>query len=137
MDPNLKTKWVAALRSGEYEQGRSYLNRDGKYCCLGVLCELAVQEGVATSIPTQGLPNVIRYGTEDSGYGFSSSYLPQNVAVWADVDENGHLPLTDEGTEVKIYRGTGTPDQTTSSLAVLNDDGFTFEQIAAIIEEHF
>ncbi len=41
MDAELKTKWVEALRSGEYEQGIMYLRRDGKHCCLGVLCELA------------------------------------------------------------------------------------------------
>jgi hypothetical protein len=40
MDANLKTKWVEALRSGEYKQGTEYLlNRcNGTYCCLGVLC---------------------------------------------------------------------------------------------------
>ena len=38
MDPALKAKWVEALRSGEYEQGRGALLRDGRYCCLGVLC---------------------------------------------------------------------------------------------------
>lgn len=50
MDAELKAKWIAALRSGEYVQGRGSLMRsygphgdlsDGdqhmKYCCLGVL----------------------------------------------------------------------------------------------------
>lgn len=33
-----KKKWVAALRSGKFEQGQCTL-RDGKqYCCLGVAC---------------------------------------------------------------------------------------------------
>jgi hypothetical protein len=40
MKKAIKKKWVAALRSGEYKQGRRYLKRDGKYCCLGVLCEI-------------------------------------------------------------------------------------------------
>ena len=45
MDPEVKAKWVAALRSGEYEQGYEYLktvepNGDTKYCCLGVLCQI-------------------------------------------------------------------------------------------------
>lgn len=41
MTPELKTRWLAALRSGEYSQVRGTLkNRDG-YCCLGVLCEIA------------------------------------------------------------------------------------------------
>lgn len=34
-------KWVKALRSGKYKQGRSFLKReDGTYCCLGVLTEV-------------------------------------------------------------------------------------------------
>lgn len=38
MPKELKEKWMAALRSGEYEQGRDILH-DGKgaYCCMGVL----------------------------------------------------------------------------------------------------
>lgn len=41
MDKELKAKWVAALRSGSYQQtvGRMGLHADDKsfYCCLGVL----------------------------------------------------------------------------------------------------
>lgn len=37
--PN-RTEWIAALRSGKYPQGIGSLNRDGRYCCLGVLCEV-------------------------------------------------------------------------------------------------
>jgi hypothetical protein len=41
VNPEVKTKWVAALRSGEYKQGRGLLrNGAGQYCCLGVLCEI-------------------------------------------------------------------------------------------------
>lgn len=41
MNPQYKEKWLKALRSGEYKQGGGYLQRDGKFCCLGVLCEIA------------------------------------------------------------------------------------------------
>lgn len=41
MNAALKAKWVDALRSGDYQQGEMFLRRDGKHCCLGVLCELA------------------------------------------------------------------------------------------------
>lgn len=45
-------KWIAALRSGEYQQGREYLYRDEKnnrdaYCCLGVgarLCDIPTDD---------------------------------------------------------------------------------------------
>lgn len=37
-----KEKWVAALRSGEYKQGESFLkNTNDEYCCLGVGCLVA------------------------------------------------------------------------------------------------
>jgi len=44
LDPEIKAKWLAALRSGEYPQGKFKLLRDGKYCCFGVLFELAIPE---------------------------------------------------------------------------------------------
>jgi hypothetical protein len=50
-DRTLKAEWVAALRSGEYRQGKNSLrcksieNGQYEYCCLGVLCDLAVKHG--------------------------------------------------------------------------------------------
>lgn len=41
LTPELKAKWVQALLSGEYKQGRGYLNKEGRYCCLGVLAIVA------------------------------------------------------------------------------------------------
>lgn len=40
MNAELKSKWIAALRSGDYVQGRTSLRKDGKFCCLGVACDL-------------------------------------------------------------------------------------------------
>jgi hypothetical protein len=44
MNAELRKQWVAALRSGAYQQGHGclYTTRN-KYCCLGVLCDLYVQ----------------------------------------------------------------------------------------------
>lgn len=43
-------EWVKALRSGDYEQGKFALRtRDNKFCCLGVLCDLAHEAGVIES----------------------------------------------------------------------------------------
>lgn len=36
MDAELKSKWVKALRSGEYKQYRGALCLDGALCCIGV-----------------------------------------------------------------------------------------------------
>ena len=40
MDPDVKEKWCEALESGQYRQGRAYLNRGEHFCCWGVLCEV-------------------------------------------------------------------------------------------------
>ena len=41
MTPEQK-QWIAALRSGAYEQGTEWLEKDGKFCCLGVACNLFI-----------------------------------------------------------------------------------------------
>jgi hypothetical protein len=40
VNPELKAKWVEALRSGKYQQARGKLRKGEKFCCLGVLCDL-------------------------------------------------------------------------------------------------
>lgn len=35
-----RTKWTDALRSGNYQQGKAWLQKYGQFCCLGVLCEV-------------------------------------------------------------------------------------------------
>lgn len=50
MNKEIQDRWVAALRSGEYKQGKYRLQRDDDtYCCLGVLCDLAVKDGVVAA----------------------------------------------------------------------------------------
>lgn len=34
-----RKKWIEALRSEKYTQGKQYLFHGGKYCCWGVACE--------------------------------------------------------------------------------------------------
>lgn len=47
MKTALKAKWVEALRSGEFKQGRGALREENdktgktEYCCLGVLCAIS------------------------------------------------------------------------------------------------
>lgn len=35
-----RVKWIEALRSGKYKQGKGQLKQDDRYCCLGVLQEI-------------------------------------------------------------------------------------------------
>jgi hypothetical protein len=106
----VQKQWVAALRSGKYEQGNVQLrSEEDRYCCLGVACELAVEAGVIE--PARG---------SVSGsflYGNHSSLLPEAVLKWMD------LRTVSGG-----FYGRG------QSLAAMNDNGATFEEIADLIE---
>ena len=46
----VRKAWVKALRSGQYNQGKYSLciptPIGSQYCCLGILAELAVQQGI-------------------------------------------------------------------------------------------
>jgi hypothetical protein len=44
MTPEQKQKWIEALRSGKYKQGRGKLCEKGEYCCLGVLLDVLAPE---------------------------------------------------------------------------------------------
>lgn len=109
----IRQKWVAALRSGQYKQGTSNLVVRGKkadqFCCLGVLCDMAVRAGV---IPEPELPEE-RYAYSYEG---KTGLPPRKVLKWVGL-------ATDEG------RSLGLP-----SLASLNDEGKKFSTIAKIIE---
>lgn len=53
LNPEHKQKWLTALRSGEYQQGRTFLRLGTEYCCLGVYAEVCRQEEInSTSHPT-------------------------------------------------------------------------------------
>lgn len=41
MNKKVAMKWVKALRSGKYLQGKERLQNGDTYCCLGVLCAIA------------------------------------------------------------------------------------------------
>ena len=40
MKKELIEQWIAALRSGEYQQGRERLKDGDNFCCLGVACDI-------------------------------------------------------------------------------------------------
>lgn len=40
MQPEIKAKWLEALRSGRYAQTTGELFDGEKFCCLGVLCDV-------------------------------------------------------------------------------------------------
>jgi len=58
LDPTKKTKWLEALRSGEYRQGSGELCTGEAYCCLGVYAEAV--EGVRP-VQDEGLESVYMF----------------------------------------------------------------------------
>lgn len=118
MDSTIKSQWIAALRSGDYKQGDRRLRQDDFYCCLGVLCDLH-------SKAHPGDCNTWRRTSDYAGpcYSYGDDMittLPDNVRHWAKMDCSNPA-VTFDG-EVR-------------TLAWLNDNGSTFEQIAQHIEE--
>lgn len=107
-------RWVKALRSGKFKQGKGALCSDNKYCCLGVLCEI----------------NKRHVSKEESGglvrYEYSQTVLPSRiksyVGVWSDVGS-----FRDSKAENII-----------PSCATMNDcDARSFTEIADIIEQNY
>lgn len=119
MRQEVRDEWVAALRSGDYKQGTGALRTtedDGdQYCCLGVLCELAVKHQVIPAAELDG--NLWTYGQGDDT---SEAYLPDAVQQWAGVERRGVLEL---------------PGVRFVSLADENDRGKRFDQIADLIDQ--
>lgn len=111
MNPDIKARWIEALRSGDYEQALGSLRpRNGGFCCLGVLCDLYSEE---TDTPW----------TEYAGWFFMlgyDSYLPDEVAKWAGCEDYPRINILGES------RG----------LVSMNDSGTPFDKIADLIEEH-
>lgn len=115
-------KWLEALESGEYEQGIGQLceivrdkNREVKqykYCCLGVASELfCSNKDVVISD---------RYAR----YCNKSDFAPAKVQEKLKLND-GEGSISEED---NLYNG--------SSLAELNDDGFTFKKIAKFIRNN-
>lgn len=115
--------WIAALRSGEYTQTQGHLKYewmdDVRYCCLGVLCELAIQDGVAVDVRQDG--STVLFNGEEA-------ILPENVQLWAGLKTCTGIVLDsdeDARTSLSAYE-----------LSAMNDHGDDFDTIAKVIEEN-
>lgn len=112
MNKQVKQRWIEALRSGEYQQTKSCLHNDQGFCCLGVLTDLYVKDHSQHSWVLYD----DRYKMIDE-----TAILPTQVREWSGL--NGGNPLIND------------ENKQPTSLAELNDRGYTFEQIAELIEE--
>lgn len=57
MPRHLLETWLAALRSGKYEQGEGALEFDGSFCCLGVLQHAVCGRTVRDDYHNEELPD--------------------------------------------------------------------------------
>lgn len=110
MDPHVKAEWTAALRSGEYKQGRLSLKNEylteATHCCLGVLTDLAAKAGV------------VQWGRQAWP---ADARLCAEVREWAGLDSANPI-LSDDFL-------------VTNSASNLNDEGSTFIEIADRIDQ--
>lgn len=130
MNPQIKQRWVEALRSGEYKQGRCALRSvgpdgDEQFCCLGVLADLAARDGIDGWHPPEPGGELYRWRYGDDSFSWTGA-LPTVVSEWAGTSNSNTLvrvpdpPFRDQPVD----------------LITLNDSlEWSFEQIADVIEE--
>lgn len=118
MDPDLRARWVAALRSGKYSQGvgrlrveRLYPNGSPSFCCLGVLCDIQ---------PERYDHDVFWYVRKRDG---------------KDVDGSSGAVATANGRWVSPFKDEPTMKER-KTVATMNDTGASFDEIANYIEEN-
>lgn len=113
MKRSVAMKWIKALRSGKYEQGKGRLkSRDNKFCCLGVLCDISKTGEWKDDMPVSGIEYVTNKYT-------SNVVLPAEVQKWA-------------GTRAGGSRLDGN-----NSLVEENDSGTSFYDISCFIEDYW
>lgn len=108
--------WIAALRSGDWEQGQGQLSTmEGEYCCLGVATELCMKELGSDKIMKEIKGGYVKYKDITTREG-STLFLLPIVQRWLGID-NIVGRLQDGG-----------------DLCAINDMGINFEEIASEIE---
>lgn len=122
MNRDVMELWVAALRSEEYTQTQNYLRDDDGMCCLGVLCDLYKSEDLSAEWEQGDDCSVYAY-TIDATDDWEEELPPFEVCKWAGLrTREGHV---------------NPNDSCSQCLSALNDSGYTFAQLADIIEKNW
>ena len=123
---------VAALRSGKYPQGTGRLKEvdvSGKaigYCCMGVMCEVAIEHGVPVQVNRYALGSETRKAETFDG---SPSFLRRNVANWLGLDTD---------VELDVDLTVGVDGNQLISASYVNDElKWPFERIADSMEDYY
>ncbi len=112
--------WIAALKSGKYRKACGQLSKSGRYCCLGVACEIA-------RITPELQVSVVRERTDDGDFTYDNreQYLPTRITT--------ALKLRGDSGSFKDY--IETDSATAHGLTDLNDDArWSHRKIAEYIE---
>jgi hypothetical protein len=110
--------WTDALRSGEYQQCQGSLKTDHGFCCLGVLTDVTLKQGVIKGewVKNKGPTDQYTFRAENE---VNVVHLPSSVATLVGISSS-----------TGAFGGSHT-------LAGLNDKGATFLEIADIIEANW
>lgn len=133
MNPEIKKDWITDLRSGKFKQGRYSLRTVDpdtgiqKDCCLSVLTDQYIRK-TGDSGYERDLDEInLNINTGKMQYK-GSNFLHPSVKAWA-----GLNCISDLVDLPKKINGSAA-----TTLAGLNDqESFTFDQIANVIEEQF
>ena len=119
-----------ALESNRFKQGRRYLCYEEEktmyYCCLGVACELAMENGIRLGKRKETTSGVYHY--IGSNRQELTGVLPYEVMKWLGfADNNGMLILSIEN--------TSDDNEVLFSLVDANDTSVPFPEIAKLIKK--
>lgn len=124
MKPEIKEKWLTALRSDEYKQARNQLKVGDSFCCLGVLCDIYAREVGEKWYDESGDLNDHQF--DASVLLATNGSLPYRVMTWAEFPTtSGSLPLCNSRDN----------DEGLYSLITANDiDNMDFPKIADLVQ---
>jgi hypothetical protein len=114
-------EWVTALRSGEFQQARGYLNVNSRQCCLGVKCILDIRAG--------------RHGMTEATHIEDSCTKVKSYGILIDSD-NLAASLTAHFPRSEVLEAWGMSKDQAITLTGMNDRGTSFTKIADWIEQN-
>jgi len=83
MNERIKKLWLGHLREGKLKQARGKLKKGTKYCCLGVLTKLYIEEKGTDDITTYEGEDLTQAERKDYLWNDFEGCLTPEVAKWA------------------------------------------------------
>lgn len=138
MDQEIKSRWLSKLREPGRKQGKNVLrSSDDFQCCLDLLCEIAVEDGI---IPApELLQDRYVYNVPPSEFHqfreSASGVLPVTVTRWAGLESENPPVFTGADFTLKLNHIIGEYYGESVRLSQLNDElNQDFLKIADYIE---